>query len=286
MKAAFTLTPPESRRLLAKAVANMPAVQAALHNPEAYVILPGSTANAYVVEELTGRAVPPASYTAGIVTHRLLCVTDVEDRDSAIPTILNQGQIVQKTMAEALNDFCCDTVIIKGANAVDPAGNVGVVTSGFDGGTVAAMIGTVTSQGLKVIVPVGLEKLVASVPEAIKHTGAKTLDYTMGADFGMYCLTNTIPVTEVEAFRILCDVQATHVASGGTGDSYGSVVLIVEGEQDKVEAAIALVESIKGEPSARPLKGTCAVCRYACVFAGTAEEDLPAWLQKTEADLA
>jgi hypothetical protein len=189
-------------------------------------------------------------------------------------------------MAEALNDFCSDTVIIKGANAIDPAGNVGVITSGFDGGTVAAMIGTVTSQGLKIIVPVGLEKLVASVPEAVRHTGAKTLDYTMGADFGMYCLTNTVPITEIEAFRILFDVQAHHVASGGQGDSQGAVVLIIEGQEENVKAAIALVESIKGEPSPRPLKGTCAVCRYACVFAGTAEEDLPAWLQKTEADLA
>ena len=32
--------------------------------------------------------------------------------------------------------------------------------------------------------------------------------------------------------------------------------------------AIALIESIKGEPPVRPMKGTCATCRYACRFAG------------------
>ncbi len=138
MKAAFTLTPPESRRLIAKAVAQMPAVQAALKN--AYVIIPGSTANAYVVQELLGRDVAPAAFTAGTICHRLLCVTNPGDRDAHIPTILHKGQPVQKTMAEALSDFHRDTVIIKGANAIDPEGNVGVITSGFDGGTVAAMI--------------------------------------------------------------------------------------------------------------------------------------------------
>jgi hypothetical protein len=284
MKAAFTLTPPESRRLLAKAVAKMPEVQRALKN--AYVILPGSTANAYVVEELLGRRIPPASYTAGIVTHRLLCVTDPDDRDSGIPTILHKGRLVDKTIREALDDFSIETVIIKGANAVDPQGNVGVITSGFDGGTVPVIIGTATSQGLKIIVPVGLEKLVASVKQSASVTGAKTLDYTMGADFGMYCLSNAHPVTEIEAFEILFGVQATHVASGGTGDTYGAVVLIIEGEESRIKEAIALVESIKGEPPAQPLKGTCAVCRYACVFAGKQEEDLPDWLQRTEADLA
>jgi hypothetical protein len=284
VKAAFTLTPAESRRLIAKAVVKMPEVQAALE--KGYVILPGSTANAYIVEELLGRSIPPASYTAGIVCHRLLCVTPPEARDAHIPTILYKGEVVNKSIREALDDFHLETVIIKGANAIDPAGNVGVITSGFDGGTVPQIIGTVTSQGLKLIVPVGLEKLVASVPDAAKVTGAKTLDYSMGADFGMYSLSNTVPVTEIEAFKILFDAEAVHVASGGQGDTAGAVVLIVMGEDDQVKAAIDLVESIKGEPEAAPLKSVCVSCAYACRYAGIEEEDLPAWLQKTAEDLA
>ncbi|MBM3187273.1 MAG: hypothetical protein FJZ90_00945, partial [Chloroflexi bacterium] len=191
MKAAFTLTPSESRRLIAKAIVQMPAVRTALER--AYVILPGSTINAYIVQELLGREVAPARFTAGIVTHRLLCVTDVADRDAGIPTILYKGQVVNKTIREALDDFYRETVVIKGANAIDHEGNVGVITSGFDGGTVAAIIGTMTSQGLKLIAAVGLEKLVPSVKDSARYTGAKTLDYTMGADFGMYCLTDAIP---------------------------------------------------------------------------------------------
>ena len=278
VKAAFTLTPAESKRLIAKAVVRMPEVQAALQN--AYVILAGGTTNAFIAQELLGRPIEPARYTAGIVTHGLLCVTDPADR-LPFPIVLYKGQVVEKTLREALDDFHRETVVIKGANAVDPEGHVGIITSGFDGGTVAAFIGTVTSQGLNLIVPVGLEKLVASVREAVRYTGAKTLDYTIGADFGMYCLTNAKAVTEIQAFRILCDVEAKHVASGGVGGCQGAVVLIIMGEEPKVKAAIALVESIKGEKPVAGRKGTCATCRYACRFAGTPEEDLPAWLRSS-----
>ena len=99
MKAAFTLTPAESRRLIAKGVVQMPEMRAALER--AYVILPGSTANAFVAQELLGRDIVPTRYTAGIVTHRLLCVTNEEDRDS-IPIILYKGEVVEKTIREAL----------------------------------------------------------------------------------------------------------------------------------------------------------------------------------------
>ncbi len=277
MKAAFTLTPAESKRLLAKAVAQMPEVKAALE--KAYVIVPAGTTNAFVAQELLGQDFEPARFAAGLVTKGLLCVTDPTDR-LPFPVILHKGQPVQKTIREALDDFHRETVVIKGANAVDPEGNVGVITSGFDGGTVAMTIGTLTSQGLNYIVPVGLEKLVASVKESALYTGAKTLDYSMGADFGMYCLVKAKVVTEIQALKILFGVEAKHVASGGIGGAEGAVVLIIMGEEPKVKAAIALVESIKGEKPVRPYKGNCETCRYACRFAGIKKEDLPEWLRR------
>jgi len=259
MKATFTLTPAESRRLIAKAVVQMPEVKAALE--KAYVILAGGTTNAFIYQELLGRSVEPARHTAGTVTNGVLCVTNVADR-APFPTILYKGQVVDKTIRQALDDFHRETVIIKGANAVDPEGNVGIITSGFDGGTVAATIGTVSSQGLKYIVPVGLEKLIPSVKDAVQVTGAKTLDYCIGSDFGMYCLVNALVVTEIQALKLLCDVEARQVAAGGIGGCEGAVVLVIMGAEPAVRAAIALIESIKGEPAIAGLKGTCSTCRY------------------------
>jgi hypothetical protein len=170
-------------------------------------------------------------------------------------------------------------LLIKGANAVDPDGNVGVISSGFDGGTIGALYGTAFSQGMKFIFAVGLEKLVASVKEAAAWIGgAKTLDYTIGADFGIFCIPNGTVVTEIEALKILTDVEAKHVASGGVGESAGAVVLVIKGEEANVRKAISIVESIKGEPALKGFKGTCETCPYACKFKGKKLDDLPSWL--------
>ncbi len=276
MKAAFTLIPAESRRLIAKAVVQTEEIKIA--KEKAYIILCGGTTNGYIAQELLGmRDVEPQKFTAGTNTHRLLCVTD-PDKRIPFPVILYKGEKSSKTLPEALQDFHIETVLIKGANAIDPEGNVGVITSGFDGGTIAASIGTVTSQGLKYIFAVGLEKLVSSVKEAAAWAGAKTFDYTIGADFGMYCIPNGIVVTEIEALKILANVEAKHIASGGIGESAGSVVLVIKGEEPNVRKAISMVESIKGEPTLKGFKGTCEICRYACKFAGKKIEDLPKWL--------
>ena len=152
MKAAFTLIPSESRRLIAKAVVQMQEVKIAME--KAYLILNGGTTNGFIVQELLGLGdLEPQQFTAGTNTHRLLCVTDADKR-TPFPIILYKGERSSKTLPEALEDFHIETVLIKGANAIDPEGNVGVITSGFDGGTIGATIGTATSQGLRYIVEV------------------------------------------------------------------------------------------------------------------------------------
>jgi hypothetical protein len=276
MKAAFTLIPAESRRLIAKAVVQMEEIKIA--KKKAYIIVNGGTTNGYIAQELLGmRDLEPQKFAAGTNTHRLFCVTDADKR-APFPIILYKGERSSKTLPEALQDFHIETVLIKGANAIDPEGNVGVVSSGFDGGTMGATYGTATSQGVKYIFPVGLEKMVASVKEASAWAGAKTLDYTIGADFGIFCIPNGIVVTEIEALKILADVEAKHVASGGVGESAGAVTLVIKGEEANVRNAISIVESIKGEPTLKGFKGTCETCPYACKFVGKKLEELPAWL--------
>jgi len=276
MKAVFTLTPAESRRLIGKAVAQMPEIKAALE--KAYVIICGGTTNAFVAQEILGtREIDPGRFTAGTSAYGVLCVTDPQDRQP-FPIVLYKGNVVNKTIREALDDFHIETVVIKGANAVDPEYNVGIITSGYDGGTVAATIGTVTHTGMNYIVPVGLEKLVPSVKDSAIYTGAKTFDYTMGADFGMYALVKAKVVTEIQALGILAGVEAKMVAAGGIAGSQGAVTLVAMGEKVNVEKAVTLVESIKGEPAITGVKGNCQTCRYPCVFRGKSEEELPPWL--------
>ena len=277
MKAVFTLIPSESRRLIAKGVAAMKEVKEA--GEKGYTIICGGTTNGYVAQEILGVTdIPPERYTADAICNRLLCTTDADKR-SPFPIILFKGQRTTKSIPDAFNDFHLQTVIIKGANAIDPSGKVAVISSGFDGGTMGVTLGTAVSQGLKYIVPVGLEKLVSSVEDSCSWTGAKTLDYSMGADFGMFLIPNPLVVTEIEALKILTGVNSKHVASGGIGECAGAVVIVAEGAEDNVNRAISIIEKIKGEPVLPDFKGTCKTCRYACTYSGKDQSDLPEWLR-------
>ena len=282
MKTVFTLTSAESRRLIAKAVVAMPEVKAAWE--KAYLLLAGGTTNAFIAQELLDdKSIEPGLCTVGESTDGLLCVTSPASRKS-FPNVFYQGEAKKEmTLVEALSDFHAETVVIKGANAVDMNGVVGVITSGFDGGTVPRVIGPVTSKGLKWITPVGLEKLVPSVQESAKALGgATTIDVSMGADPGMYCLGNTVVVTEIEAIKMLFNCDAKLICCGGIGGNEGAVTLAVTGEEKNIRDLVAYLEdNVKGEPPVKGNKGVCETCRYRfCKYCGTKAADLPAWMKK------
>src|SRR4030067_2155275 len=107
------------------------------------------------------------------------------------------------------------------------------------------------------IVPVGLEKLVPSVRMAARSCGQDTLYDGQGIRMGMIPIMNATVVTEIEAFRILFDLGAVHIGGGGMTQSQGSVVLVAEGEKEKLDRAIALIESIKGGAALAPRNSGC-----------------------------
>lgn len=275
MKATFVLTPAEARRLIAKTVVAMPEFQKAWK--DAYVILAGGTTNAFIAQEL-GYDVEPGLCTVGTSTSGLLCVTEPSSR-KGFPTVFYKGEPSEKTIAEALQDFHADTVIIKGANAFDLDGHVGVITSGFNGGTVPNYIGYMTSKGLKYICPVGYEKMVPSVPAASKALGgALHIDISMGADPGLYCLTGAEIVTEVESIQKMFNCEAKVVCAGGIGGNEGAHYWAVTGEEADVKAMVEYLEqNIKGEPPVKAHKGNCMNCRYpGCKYNGKPA----AWFEK------
>ena len=281
MKTVFTLTSAESRRLIAKAVVAMPEFKKAWES--AYLLLADGTTNAFIAQELLGRdGIEPGRCTVGISTDGLLCVTNPDSRKS-FPNVFYKGEKSDKTLVEALADFHAETVVIKGANAVDMNGYVGIITSGFDGGTVPRIIGPVTSKGPKFTPPVGLEKPVPSRPASAKALGGATpIDISMGADPGMYCIGTSTIVTEIEAIRMLFNADATLVCCGGVGGNEGAVTLAVDGDEKDIKALVEFLETeIKGEPPVKGNKGICEVCRYKfCRYCGKKAEELPAWMKK------
>ena len=238
------LLPSESKRLIAKGVLATPEVRRALKSG-LFVISRGTT-TAYIAEELLGVTLNKANCTAGIVTDRRLSVTVTEDGIG--PWVFRNGASSKEPADEALKQFGARDVSVKGANAIDPQGNVGVLAANDLGGTIGAVWPVVAARGSHLIVPSGLEKMVPSVIEASWVCGNRLFKYVMGTRVALMPVVNAKVVTEIQALEILTGVHAVHVASGGVGGSEGAVVLGLEGADATVKRAFELVQSVKGEP--------------------------------------
>ncbi|MFW6151309.1 MAG: hypothetical protein ACOC6A_07215 [Chloroflexota bacterium] len=244
--ALVTLNPSESRRLLAKAVVALPEVQNAWKN--GIIIIARGITNAYVTEELLGETLEPkAAQTIGMV------VNGTTNANSGPPAstshVIRNGKVVQNADSNVeILDFGRDDVFIKGANAVDPQGNAGIMTSSVRAGTWGMFSPIVTPRDSHLIIPVGLEKMVASVFEGVHHSGIYNFKYSTGLPAKLVPAVTGKVVTEIQALALLAGVKAFHVCSGGVGGSEGAVVLALEGDDSHVQKAFELVKSIKGEP--------------------------------------
>jgi hypothetical protein len=298
MRALFVLTTSESKRLIGKAVARMELVQRAREKGK-LLISHGST-NVYVIEEILGKEMASElwcrdHYVSGVLLRGNLCTILGTDKPPIL--ILNKGKVEAPalTMAEILKGFDRNSAFIKGANCLDSEGNTAAFVAHPEGGTIGWAIGHLWAQGIPLITPVGLEKLIPSVKKAVSLCGQQTFDYCQGLKVGLVPMIGAQVVTEIEALKTLTGVEAFHIASGGQSGSEGAVTLVCEGEPASVRKAIDLVESIKGEPPLLPRKAICETCVLTspaqpkdykfevpgkrCMFEGKKEEDLPLYLQ-------
>ena len=297
MRALFLFTPAESKRLIGRAVANMEEVKRAQEH-EKILIGHGST-NVYVAEEILGKEwfaelIHRDRYLSGLAVRGTLCSTAATEKGPIL--VLNRGVVEPPapTMSKLLSDFGVNSVFIKGANAVDPDGNAAAFVAHPEGGTIGWAIGNILARGIRLIVPVGLEKLVPSVHQAVSLCGQMRFDYCQGLKVGMIPLSGATVVTEIAALRILAGVDSFHVASGGSDGSEGAVAVVAEGAAGPMKRAIELIESIKGEPPLAPRKGICLTCvpkspaepedydmedPARCMFQGRPEEELPFYLR-------
>ncbi len=253
MQGVFTLTPPESKRLIAKGVAALPAVRRA--KEKGRIIVAGGTTNAFIAEELGGKRILKCNYTAGIITDGVACLTPPSARLPVL--VMVNGKPIEEAWDRVLANFDANDVFIKGANAVDPEGFAGVLMSSPLGGTIGAALGILQSRGSHLIVPVGLEKMITSVVKAARAAGIWKFDYALGQRVGLMPLVAAEVVTELKALEILTGVEAISLGSGGVGGSEGSVVIAVSGTKEQVVKSMELATSLKGEKEVGSLRQTC-----------------------------
>jgi hypothetical protein len=276
MQALFTLTPSESKRLIGKGVAKLPEIQKAKKN--GYLLVGRGSTNAYILEELLGAKIKKEGYVAGQVIKGVLCVLGQEDRTR--PVTFHKGKALPVEPNAVLDKLSAGDILLKGANALDPYGNVGVLMASPVGGTMGQFYMAMKARGLEIIYPVGLEKMIPSVEVAAQYAGTMALGRTIGARVGMACVADGRVFTELDAIETLFDIDAVHFASGGWGGSEGCVTLAVEGPDVRVNKCLAFIEQkIKGEPPLPAAKSPCKICPFACSFKGKDVKQLPGYLR-------
>ncbi len=232
----ITLTPSESKRIIAMGVRNLPVIQQALKKGIILITL-GST-NAYVAEELTGKKIDHARYGAGYIDG----TTSVVPLDRRLPEIvLSNGKEVKNE--GIIKEMGANDVLIRGANAIDPFGVAGVMMANPQGGSTGSSIGAVMARGINLVIPVGLEKSIPySVTEISKRIGIQRCGKTTGLPVGMMPLCGTV-ITEVAALTLLGAEDVFPIGAGGINGGEGSVSLCVTGE--KADEIFELVQKVK-----------------------------------------
>ncbi|MEN6469716.1 MAG: hypothetical protein ABFD45_12315 [Smithella sp.] len=249
----FSLTPAAGKRLIGKALARHPEVLTALKGGTVVII--AGTTNGYVAEELlaaTGQAndfqrgrffrgivLPPVHSTAesGRLPDESLFPGDVVIQDG----IWQKG----KTIFDVAAQLKEGDVIMKGANAVNIATRRAAILIGHpQAGTIGASLPAYFGRRVRLIIPVGLEKritgdldvMAASLNEPGAH-GPRLLPVP-GEVF-----------TELDAIAMLTGAKAELVAAGGVAGAEGSVWLAISGEASRENGAMALLQSVAGEPA-------------------------------------
>jgi hypothetical protein len=247
VQAGATLTVAESKRLIGKAVAQLPIVKNALDN--GLIIIIKGTTTRYVAEEITGQKIEPAQF----VTGRLMPKQPelLPKGKSVNNLILEKGKVLDISLPEAAKKLKPGDVVIKGANALDyknklAAGNIMVgpylgFVNGPDGGTTGITMPFIVARKVHLVIPVGLEKLVAG----------DLVDLTLKMREPMESLNVLASMwvhTELEAIKILTGATAFQSSAGGVSGAEGGSWLVFRGTRDQVTKAMELTKSLKGEP--------------------------------------
>lgn len=259
MNIQISLTPSESKRLIAKGVVEY--LKDSIDDCTVFITR-GST-NAYVLEELLKFLEIDAPFNkADHITGEILAEGNMRlwSNKRRKPEIVIKKREIQDVKDDAerlkiVQHMKAGDVVIKGANAIDHTGMAGVLVGDPNtGGTVGSLYGIIKAKGLDLVCPVGLGKMVmGEINETSNIAGANFCKFSQGMPVGLFPLAANV-ITEIEALEMLFDCEVFHLASGGLGKAQGSVVLLIEAaedeELDKIKAF--LDDNVFGEEALEP----------------------------------
>jgi len=250
----FLLTPSAGKRLIAKALINHPAVQYALKSGT-LVIVAGTTNGCFAEEILNICGIQDFSrqrFFRGITIPPNKTITTegrLPDESQFPGDVVISGGVWQrgKSIGEVVDTLSEGDVIVKGANAVDLVHKQAAVLIGHPkAGTAGWALPAVFGRRVKLIVAAGLEKRVSGDLQAI----ALRLNESGASGYRFMPLSGEL-FTELEAFKLLCGIEAELIASGGVDGAEGACWIAVSGSDAQEQLAEKIYVSIANEPAFR-----------------------------------
>jgi len=247
----FVLTPAMGKRLIAKGIVKLPAMQAVMS--KGILVIVAGTTNGYVAQEVLtalgqGNEFTPQGFRRGVITPPGFDVTTLK---SPFPgdVVIIDGQWQQgKEIFDFVDQMKAGDVILKGGNALDlERGQAAVLIAHPMAGTAGAALPAVIGRRVRLIVPIGLEKRVYGELEVL---AAAVNDPS--AQGPRMCILPGEIFTELHAINILTGAHAELLAGGGVCGAEGSVWLGVTGSEKSVAAAELLIQGLATEPPCKP----------------------------------
>jgi len=243
MKASVVLSAAAAKRVIAKGVAELPTVKNALKKGTIVITL--GTTNAIIAEEILGEPIDRGAFAAGFIDDRFNVNARLGEMDEII---IRNGEQIEIDSDELLDSLGAGDVIIKGGNAIDPSGKVGVLMASSTAGTVGRYYSMALARGVEVVIPISLQKAIHTpIDDLAREMGSGKIDLSTGLVCGMHPIVGRV-VTEIDALEMLYPVQVVQIASGGIGHGAGSVSLLITGQGAAVRAAFDLAKSLSAEP--------------------------------------
>jgi len=299
MLAQVSLIPTESKNLIAKAVVQMDVVKQALAG--GLVVIHPSSSTYFIVDEITGQKPPTNCWVCGMVAPKGTCVemgalmgtraifADAEHHErSSIrgnPGAFSHSWVIKEgklstniPLSTLLAEMGSRDIYIKGANALDTKGTVGVLWGNLaEGGTAGMVMAAQRQKEFNVIFPIGLEKLVPfSIEEVAKEAKRFNYDYCMGMPCGLLPCRGIV-VTELRAIEILSSAAAIPISAGGLGGAEGAITLVIKGSEEQVTKAIEYIEQSKGAKLPQLRIPNCSDCPLTATNCGFSLKGKP-WI--------
>jgi hypothetical protein len=257
-KIQITLTVEESKELIARAVLLHPLIR---HSKEkGTIILKGGTTVSKISEKLCG--VPLR--ICGRITERGT-VSVWKDTDDPHTLLVKNGEYenIDSRILEKTIDLGSDDLIVCSANAFDNKNRATMMAGSIGGGNIGTSLSRWYTEGVKVLIPVGIEKLVpGDLDISISKASRKEVIFSNGMSVGLLPLPGEI-FTEIEAFKMFGDVEVNVIGAGGLFGASGSYTFLVEGGDNAIDNIISLIKDIKeSKPNVSGETNSLKECSY------------------------